>query len=243
MLELLGKVDASDFEPFMEQFDQLDIDKDGLLTKDDLSAVSSNAQTDGQRRELRRELTKKLEDTNTRHAPALQLMFPTAVLSLSFLWHSYFGYFWLAAGLINGVSIGCILGRRHSREALRDAIISTVLSLICQVLGLVFSIIYCVKPSQYLEMDSMLRNTIASTLTDGGYSSPLNGRSYHNMAGYLDEGAQRWEVIAIFVIYCSFFVYAIGSSIYLIVRCVQLMKDLSPAGSPVSLQKGPAGWA
>ena len=60
---------------------------------------------------------------------------------------------------------------------------------------------------------------------------------------YTDElvaQSQRWEVILIFVFYCGFFVYAIGNSIYLIVRCVQLIKDLPPADSPVSLQKGPS---
>ena len=109
MLVALGTLTEDDYLPFMKQYDTLDVNGDGNLNKEDLKTVvemNRTAQAEAKAR------AKSTSCTYQKRAVghATQLIVPTGICCMGFVWHNVYGYLFLTAGLLNLNTICLLLG-------------------------------------------------------------------------------------------------------------------------------------
>lgn len=135
MLVALGTLTEEDYKPFMAQFDELDVNNDHTLSKEDLRAVAGMNQK-AQAVEEDKELAGKSTYANRVQEHVVELIVPTGVACMCFVWNNTPGYMLLVVGLLNMRAILIILGSKPNKRAYRVASIIASFSLVILLLAI-----------------------------------------------------------------------------------------------------------
>lgn len=170
MLVALGTITEEDYQPFMQQFDALDVNGDKKLDKDDLTAIVDSNRRQAQLLKAKRmELESSATGKVRRHAE--ELIVPTTIACMGFLWHNLFGYALLLTGLLDLLAITIILGNPPSASTYRKVIALTCLASACLIFVIAFFIFSLAAFESYLDMDPLYAELMVhGSLTDDGWT-------------------------------------------------------------------------
>lgn len=203
MLTSLGVLSVDDYLPFVQQFDALDKTGDGLLTGDDLREIARANRV--AREETRRRMAAEadLPATKAREL-SLELIAPTALSCMGYVWNLLFGYLLLVGGLVGAVGIGLVLhGPMDARTARRAAFVNLVAAA-CAPVTLTLNFMLILDMPMYMRLDP-LTNDIVYGFFDGGRTvlhpeeSDMRARIDKAIASQVPETGTAIEVIYILI--------------------------------------------
>jgi len=152
MMEAVGVIEYDDYAPFVEQFRRFDRSGDGMLSKDDLKRYTRREYT---RRENVNSV-KKRTDIERLRGHMLNLVVPSFLAALGFLWASVFGFVLTASGLLNGLAIILALSPNPSRSTLRLVLILMLLGAAHTTLAMLLIGAFIINPSLFYKYDRLM---------------------------------------------------------------------------------------
>ena len=223
MLEMLEVISKEDYQPFLELFSQLDTSKDGLLSKEDLVKVAASTRA---AEEAKASGAAKQQYMTMARDHASDLIVPSALCGIAFLWHSNFGYLMLVAAMINGLAIGVLLGSPPTKRAIYvKTIVLCLFAVCCTILSFGSLMHFLLGSSDYLKTDYLIPQVLFTRLSDGG-SSVLDETWEQMVTARLDQPleANTWVVFIIYsvVIYGKMFLMDVKT----IVCCYRALKEV-----------------
>ena len=237
MLERLDVITKSDYEPFLLQFQRFDATGDGRLMLDDLTALAQANQKEAEEAKAKAaEFTyrKKLE------GHAHDLMVPTFLAAFGFLWNSLYGYFLLAAGILQSIAIGLILGERPNPKTYNKITMYIGLAIIFLLAAVTYLCLFLADPQIYLDLDPVAAPSFFGQFNADGYTrvmdnviiDPYSNLTMHEyMINMFKEANRKPSMLVFFILYTLMFVYAIGINVMTIVCVKKSTQELMGSAS------------
>ena len=198
MLTNLGLLSQDDYMPFVKQFDALDKTGDGLLTTCDLRDIARS------NRVAMEEAQKRLEaeagcPAAKAYSLSLELIAPTALACMGYVWNLMFGYLLLVGGLIGAVGIGLVLrGPMDARTARLAAAVQLVAAAFVPA-TLTLNLLFIFDAPTYIRLDPLTDELVYGYLDDSGrtvlHAAAVREEIDEHLASKLPEKGTALEVI------------------------------------------------
>ena len=229
MLEICGIVTEKDYCTFANQFDLMAANGsavDGRLCASELREIAASwrakraAVIEAAKKDAARLAQARL------HRAAKRLIFPTGVLCASFVWHMFFGYILLGAGLLNGVVIIVVLGQPVSQSSVRSVTALTSAAGLTLVVAIGFVVARMASPREYvLHVDTMKKEIVLSRLREDGTSVDLLEGSEPYEAGLsrIEDDMHTWQELTLNAVYVCILAYILALNATLALMCVRAL--------------------
>ena len=212
MLELLGILKESDYEPFVKQFQEV-AGKNSLarLTKADLQRLVEMNRSSASRAQRVKTENETVRNLHVLHKAAKLLTLPAGISCLGFLWNAAFGYGLLVAGIIDGGVLGLVLRSSTPNErVVSTACISCIVSSILLLLVVLYVIWFAFDPIAAVDkVDTQFKFTLTSILVDG-HSASVSETVVPIFMQAVDDVISRWQSRAILLTYAAILALALG---------------------------------
>ena len=240
MLVALGTITEDDYKPFLQQFDRLDTNGDKTLSKEDLVAIASaNQQAHAAETEKAHKARNDFKYAHKVGEHVKELIVPTGVACMGFVWHNVPGYLLLLAGLLNLQAIQMILGSRPNLKTYRSVMCMTGLNMITLLTAIVlFIIVMFVNDPFKLDLFPIsVEYEVLGKLDDSGrtrpiYATPTQRETFvavisHGMKEMMDE-VNAWRPFA-FIMFLLVFFYMFFVEVKVVMCCFWACAELRKA--------------
>jgi len=235
MLETLGVISKEDYEPFLTQFAEMDKDKSGRLTKDDLILLAQS------KREKAAQALAEAKANSTTHWPskleghARDLLLPAFLGCFAFMALSTYGVILMVSGVLNVCVIGTVLGSAPSTKKYETVFSLAVNAAIAQLVAVGWLLVFLTSPSSYLEnLDPIAAMQLGTSLNDNGYITLMNQTERNAILDLLDSNPEatttstQGYVMTALYLFC--FLFGIAQDVMAAVCSYNARKELQ-AGS------------
>lgn len=231
MLESLGIVSASDYQPFLDQFAQLDRTGDGQLSRDDVSELlDANRRRARQQAEAAEVPHAQRSSRQRLDAHARDLVVPTFFACFGFLWFSTFGFVLSVAGLLLGLAVGGLLGSPPGKRSTYQRVIALLAaSAACLMLGISLLLVFLHDSSVYLSIDPVMASRLYGALDAKSHTVPLPPAQRAAVGEGLRQTMRNPFALLLFVVYVAYFSYALLVVTLTARCCAQVMRECDQA--------------